>query len=82
MLKLCPTEADEVYRRFSDVSLLCERIGVTQLPISNKKIITSRSDGLSELSGRAKKATTGRRAQSIKARNLYRVGASESGKHC
>lgn len=57
--------------RFSDVSLLCERTGMTNLPLSNYK--PGRSDSMPEMSGKSRNNTTGRRTHSIKARNLYRV---------
>lgn len=66
-------DADQALRRFSDVSLLCERIGLTHLPMSNTKTTISRSDSLTELNGRGKPSKTDRRSPSIRARNLYRV---------
>lgn len=56
--------------RFSDVSLLCEKTGSTQLPISSTK---SKRESMSDMGGKSKYATVGRRSQSIRARNLYRV---------
>lgn len=58
--------------RFSDVSLLCERTGMTNLPFSSN-FKGARSDSMPELSGRARHALMGKRHGSIRARNLYRV---------
>ena len=62
-----------IYSRFTDVSLLCARTGMTHLPVSNTK--TKRNDSLTEISGKSRSATTGRRGGSVKARNLYRVSS-------
>jgi hypothetical protein len=63
--------------RFSDVSLLCARTGVTQLPISTlKAAATPRSESMGEMSTKAKAGTVGRRSHSVRARNLYRVSRS------
>ncbi|KAK6907462.1 hypothetical protein I203_101456 [Kwoniella mangroviensis CBS 8507] len=56
--------------RFSDVSLLCEKTGVTHLPIASFKKAT-KSDSSNDLSGK-KHATMGKRSASVRARNLYR----------
>lgn len=61
--------------RFSDVSLLCDRTGMTNLPVSNN-FKGLRSESQSELNGRSKHATISKRHGSIKARNLYRVSLS------
>lgn len=61
-------------RRFSDVSLVCARTGVTTLPPTGGYI---RSSSTQDLGGRGKFATTGRRSSSqIKPRNLYKVSRS------
>lgn len=57
-------------RRFSDVSLMCQRIGTTTLPLAST---ATRSASLPDLHGKAKFATvSGRRAQQ-QPRNLYKV---------
>nr|XP_019050493.1 hypothetical protein I302_00928 [Kwoniella bestiolae CBS 10118]OCF29423.1 hypothetical protein I302_00928 [Kwoniella bestiolae CBS 10118] len=56
--------------RFSDVSLLCEKTGVTHLPIASFKKAT-KSDSSHDLGGK-KHGTMGKRSASIRARNLYR----------
>ncbi|WWC88063.1 uncharacterized protein L201_002966 [Kwoniella dendrophila CBS 6074] len=55
--------------RFSDVSLLCEKTGITHLPIASFKKAT-KSDSSNDLS--KKNGTMGKRSASIRARNLYR----------
>lgn len=65
--------ANVILSRFSDVSLLCEKTGNTNLPMSNTVKRAGRGSG-DEANGRSSKyATTGRRAQSIRSRNLYKV---------
>ncbi|WWC60421.1 uncharacterized protein I303_102993 [Kwoniella dejecticola CBS 10117] len=56
--------------RFSDVSLLCEKNGITHLPIASFKKAT-KSDSVNDF-GNKKYATMGRRSASVRARNLYR----------
>ncbi|KAK4686191.1 hypothetical protein P7C73_g3945, partial [Tremellales sp. Uapishka_1] len=67
ILKGHPEHSDPWVVRFSDVSLLCEKIGVTHLPLS-----TIKSESMSDMSGKTRHGTMGRRSQSIRARNLYR----------
>ncbi|KAF8628343.1 hypothetical protein AX15_003884 [Amanita polypyramis BW_CC] len=55
---------------FNDVVLLCQRTGVTSLPLVAST--TSRTTSLPELQGKAKYATTGRRNSHTKPRNLYK----------
>ncbi|WVF65884.1 hypothetical protein IAT40_000621 [Kwoniella sp. CBS 6097] len=58
--------------RFSDVSLLCEKTGVTHLPLSSlQKGSGSKHDLTAEL-GSKKHGTMGRRSASIRARNIYK----------
>ncbi|WWD16395.1 hypothetical protein CI109_100821 [Kwoniella shandongensis] len=57
--------------RFSDVSLLCERTGTTQLPVSIVQK-TSRSESLTDLGNKAKHTSGGKRSSSGRARNLYK----------
>lgn len=71
ILKGSAESADLWVVRFSDVSLLCERTGMTTLPVSNVK--ATRSDSLPDLGGRSKYATMGKRGSSVRPRNLYRV---------
>ena len=60
-------------RRFSDVSLLCERVGVTYLPMAQMKG-ASRSESMTELGGKRDRSSMGRKGHaSVKVRNLYRV---------
>ncbi|ORY29798.1 Dbl homology domain-containing protein [Naematelia encephala] len=65
-----PIDADLWIVRFSDVSLLCLRIGVTHLPISGTKGKVPKSESANDLGGR--RGHGARRVQSIRARNLYR----------
>lgn len=75
ILKGSAESADLWIVRFSDVSLLCERTGMTSLPVSNFK--ATRSDSLPDLGGRSRFATTGKRASSVRPRNLYKVSRCE-----
>ncbi|WWC68524.1 uncharacterized protein I206_102453 [Kwoniella pini CBS 10737] len=56
--------------RFSDVSLLCEKTGITHLPIASFKKAT-KSDSSHDLANN-KHGTMGKRSASVRARNLYR----------
>jgi len=55
---------------FNDVALRCQRTGTTSLPLVS--CTNSRTNSLPELQGKAKYATTGRRAAHTKPRNLYK----------
>ncbi|KAG6911466.1 hypothetical protein DXG01_014540 [Tephrocybe rancida] len=55
---------------FNDVVLQCQRTGTTSLPLV--AALTSRTNSLPELQGKAKYATTGRRNVQTKPRNLYK----------
>ncbi|WVQ93515.1 hypothetical protein IAU59_000589 [Kwoniella sp. CBS 9459] len=58
--------------RFSDVSLLCEKTGVTHLPLSSlQKSAGSKHDLTAEL-GSKKHGAMGKRSASIRARNIYK----------
>ncbi|WRT65794.1 uncharacterized protein IL334_002743 [Kwoniella shivajii] len=56
--------------QLTDVSLLCERIGMTQLPIASFQR-TSKSDSTND-HGSKRHSGMGKRSISIRARNLYR----------
>jgi hypothetical protein len=62
--------------RFTDVSLLCEKTGSTNLPIHRTKTQATRSESLTDIGKREKPVTNGRRGMSIRARNLYKVSYS------
>jgi hypothetical protein len=65
---LRPKQADQWIVKFSDVSLLCEQIGSTTLPVSTA--------GLADLGLGTKRMSAvgaGRRHGSVKPRNLYKV---------
>jgi len=62
--------------RFTDVSLLCEKTGSTNLPIHRTKTQATRSESLTDIGKREKPVTNGRRGMSIRARNLYKVSFS------
>ncbi|PCH38097.1 hypothetical protein WOLCODRAFT_114826 [Wolfiporia cocos MD-104 SS10] len=55
---------------FNDVVLRCQRTGTTSLPLV--AATNSRTNSLPELQGKAKYATTGRRSQHTKPRNMYK----------
>jgi hypothetical protein len=55
---------------FNDVVLQCQRTGTTSLPLVSAT--NSRTNSLPDLQGKAKYATTGRRAAHTKPRNLYK----------
>ncbi|KAG6814317.1 hypothetical protein H0H92_013442 [Tricholoma furcatifolium] len=55
---------------FNDVVLQCQRTGTTSVPLV--AAMTSRTNSLPELQGKAKYATTGRRNVQTKPRNLYK----------
>ncbi|KAG6850588.1 hypothetical protein H0H93_011256 [Arthromyces matolae] len=55
---------------FNDVVLQCQRTGTTSVPLV--AALTSRTNSLPELQGKAKYATTGRRNVQTKPRNLYK----------
>jgi len=55
---------------FNDVVLRCQRTGTTSLPLVAST--NSRTTSLPELQGKAKYATTGRRAAHTKPRNMYK----------
>ncbi|KAG6854629.1 hypothetical protein C0991_004231 [Blastosporella zonata] len=55
---------------FNDVVLQCQRTGTTSLPLV--AALTSRTNSLPDLQGKAKYATTGRRNVQTKPRNLYK----------
>lgn len=55
---------------FNDVVLQCQRTGTTSLPLVSAT--NSRTNSLPEFQGKAKYATTGRRNQQTKPRNLYK----------
>jgi len=55
---------------FNDVVLQCQRTGTTSLPLVSAT--NSRTTSLPEFQGKAKYATTGRRNQQTKPRNLYK----------
>lgn len=59
--------------RFTDVSLLCEKTGITSLPIHRTKSQATRSESLTDIGKRERPVTNGRRGVSIRARNLYKV---------
>jgi hypothetical protein len=61
------------FSRFSDVSLLCERTGVTHLPVSTLKSTTEKNESVPDRSSR-RVSTSTRRGGSVRARNLYKVG--------
>ncbi|KAK8861682.1 hypothetical protein IAR55_002505 [Kwoniella newhampshirensis] len=56
--------------RFSDVSILCERIGTTQLPVSTIQK-SNRSNSSSDMGTKAKQGSA-KRSSAVRARNLYR----------
>ncbi|KAG8877980.1 hypothetical protein FRB97_002866 [Tulasnella sp. 331] len=67
--------------RFNDVVLMCQRTGMTSLPLVTNGVIPGSAVANSSAGGRAnslpdygksKYATTGRRPQQIKPRNLYK----------
>lgn len=60
------------FSRFSDVSLLCERTGVTHLPVSTLKSTTEKNELPTDRSSR-RVSTSTRRGGSVRARNLYKV---------
>ncbi|EIW66436.1 hypothetical protein TREMEDRAFT_16292, partial [Tremella mesenterica DSM 1558] len=71
MLKSSHDPPDTWVVKFSDVSLLCLRVGTTQLPLSTTS--TSKSSKLSQMDpDPPKKFNTTRRGGSVKPRNLYR----------
>jgi RhoGEF domain len=55
---------------FNDVVLQCQRTGTTSLPLV--AATSSRTNSLPEFQGKAKYATTGRKNQQMKPRNLYK----------
>ncbi|TDL27348.1 Dbl homology domain-containing protein [Rickenella mellea] len=55
---------------FNDVVLRCQRTGVTSLPLASTT--NSRTNSMPELQAKAKFATTGRRGNHTKPRNLYK----------
>lgn len=58
--------------RFNDVVLRCQRTGTTSLPLATGPA-SSRTNSMPDLgAGKAKYATTGRRASQLKPRNLYK----------
>ncbi|KAG8913255.1 hypothetical protein FRC00_002787 [Tulasnella sp. 408] len=58
--------------RFNDVVLRCQRTGTTSLPLVTGPA-SSRTNSMPDLgAGKAKYATTGRRASQLKPRNLYK----------
>ncbi|KAG8948276.1 hypothetical protein FRC04_009914 [Tulasnella sp. 424] len=58
--------------RFNDVVLRCQRTGTTSLPLATGPA-NSRTSSMPDLgAGKAKYATTGRRASQLKPRNLYK----------
>jgi hypothetical protein len=59
--------------KFTDVSLLCEKAGSTNLPIHRTKTQATRSESLNDIGKREKHGTNNRRGLSIRARNLYKV---------
>lgn len=59
--------------KFTDVSLLCEKTGSTNLPMHRTKTHATRSESLNDMSKREKSAGNNRRGLSIRARNLYKV---------
>ncbi|KAG8919150.1 hypothetical protein FRC01_001447 [Tulasnella sp. 417] len=59
--------------RFNDVVLRCQRTGTTSLPLATGPSSGSRASSMPDLgAGKAKYATTGRRASQLKPRNLYK----------
>ncbi len=65
-----PKHVEHWIVKFSDVSLLCEKVGVTNLPIST----TSGGSGASSGGSTGTEAKRqSRRSQSIRSRNLYKV---------
>ena len=52
--------------KFSDVTLLCEKTGITHLPLSG-------TNQLASMDGKARKRASMQRSQSVRARNLYKV---------
>ncbi|KIO32564.1 hypothetical protein M407DRAFT_105489 [Tulasnella calospora MUT 4182] len=59
--------------RFNDVVLRCQRTGTTSLPLATGPSSGSRTSSMPDLgAGKAKYATTGRRASQLKPRNLYK----------
>lgn len=58
--------------RFNDVVLRCQRTGTTSLPLATGPA-NSRTSSMPDLgAGKAKYATTGRRASQLRPRNLYK----------
>ncbi|KAJ9109151.1 hypothetical protein QFC21_000479 [Naganishia friedmannii] len=54
---------------FSDVTLLCEKVGTTSLPIYSR---TGRGNDEGRMHGKSKTTRTGRRNRQIEPRNLYK----------
>jgi len=70
---LKPKQVDQWIVKFTDVSLLCEHIGSTTLPMSTKPG-NLKSESLTDLSTKRMSAM-GRRHGSMKPRNLYKVSS-------
>jgi hypothetical protein len=68
---LRPKHAEQWIVKFSDVSLLCDHVGNTTLPMTTKPG-NLKSESMTDLSTKRMSAM-GRRHHAVKSRNLYKV---------